>query len=553
MKTHVASSGVAITTTILLLLCQAAAQPQTGEANAGQSGPAAAVAMLETVKAQYGEACAALLERNDAAAAAKLLADLEPTVKRVLGLLKGTEVEQEVGAGIKGLGELRKALEASETEQAKKLMQELGQFGGNLEPKIRALAAADSAAPAEKVTRLAHVEVTTSGISDAYANAIARTVEAARAVAIEQFGFDLPETIHVSAVADPKNGTRLFNDGEDHINLTIPSEAKLQRPAVTGIFHLYGFCHEVGHLAMYRVIHQRTWLSSAGTEGWAHYAGSRILDAVYAREGEQLWPDAYNYLEDGMARLRKQLAASKPDAADQTAGLWLSLVEILGDKGVAPLFSAWAKLSVDESKPGVEVGKAVIVRGDKDQLGRWWQKAEPVLVVASPKSGFAAQSKDALQLKTPPQELAKDDGIPVGKRSMAGSGHAVRFTAPGKESYLTAVRIYGSRYGQPQAPRENAWVWLCDAEFKKIAEFPCPYASFERGTPKWVTVPVKPVRVPPEFVVCVGFNPTATKGVFVHYDNGGSGSSFMALPGGKGRAFDQGDWLIRAVVQDAKD
>ncbi len=410
----------------------------------------------------------------------------------------------------------------------------------------------DAAAPEEKIIRLAHVEVTAAGISDAYANAIAQAVEAARAVAVEQFGFDMPRTLHVSVVASPANGTRLFNDGEDRINLTVPSEDKLRRPAVTGTFHLYGFCHEVGHLAMYRVMRQRTWLSSAGAEGWAHYAGSRITDAVYAREGEKLWPDAYNYLADGMARLRKQLAAPKPDATVQAAGQWLALAEILGDKGLAPLFSAWAKLKVDESKPGIEVGKAVIARGDQDQLGRWWQKAEPVLVVASPKSGFAAQSKDALQLKTP-KELAKDDGVSAGKRSMAGSGHAVRFTASGKDSYLTAVRIYGSRYGQQQAPRENAIVWLCDAEFKKIAEFPLPYAYFGRGEAKWVTVGVKPVRVPPEFVVCVGFNPTATKGVFVHHDSGGSGDSFMALPGRRGQPFGKGDWLIRAVVQEAKD
>lgn len=408
-------------------------------------------------------------------------------------------------------------------------------------------------AVAAKTIQLAHVEVTTTGISDAYANAIAHTVDAARAVAIEQFGFDLPEIIHVSVVVSLTSGTRLFNDGEDHINLTIPSEDKLQRPAVTGTFHLYGFCHEIGHMAMYRVIQQRKRLSSAGAEGWAHYAGARILDSVYAREGEHLWPDAYNYLEDGMARLRKQLAATKPDPTVQAAGLWLSLTEILGDKGLAPLFSAWGKLQVDESKPGTELGRALIARGDKDQLGSWWQKAEPVLVVASPKSDFAAQSKDAAQLQTPPKELAKDDGISAGKRSVAGSGHAVRFTAPGKDSYLTAVRIFGSRYGQPQPPRENASVWRCDAEFKKIAEFPCPYASFGHGEPKWVTIPIKPIRVPPEFVVCVGFNPTATKGVFVHHDKGGSGRWFLALPGGKGKPFGQGDWLIRAVVQEAKD
>lgn len=560
MKVHIASA--AVTTTVLLFLFQGAAltiddskaaQPQTGGATASQSGPAAAAAMLDAVKAQYAEACTALLERNDAAAAAKLLAELEPKAKRVVALLKGTEVEQQVAGGFNRFGELRKTLEAGETERAKQIMEELGELGGSLEPKIRALAPGVGATPVEKVTRLAHVEVTTTGISDAYANAIARTVAAARAAAIEQFGFDLPETIHVSAVASPRNATRLFNDGEDHINLTVPSEDKLRRPAVTGTFHLYGFCHEIGHLAMYRVIHQRKWLSSAGAEGWAHYAGARILDVVYAREGEKLWPDAYNYLEDGMARLRKQLAAPKTDTTAQAAGLWMSLAEIVGDKELAPLFSAWGKLQVDESKPGTELTKALIARGDNEQLERWWQKAEPVLVVASPKSDFPPQSKEAVQLKTPPKELAKDDGIPAGKRSVAGSGHAVRFTAPAKDSYLTAVRIFGSRYGQPQPPRENAFVWLCDAGFKKIAEFPFPYAVFERGEPKWVTIPVKPARVPPEFVVCVGFNPTGTKGVFVHHDSGGSGNSFLALPGGKGQPFAQGDWLIRAVVQDARN
>lgn len=78
---------------------------------------------------------------------------------------------------------------------------------------------------ADKVTRLAHVQLTSRGISDAYANAIARTVEAARTVAIEQFGFDMPDTIQVSAVASPTSETRLFNDG-DWLIRAIVREAK---------------------------------------------------------------------------------------------------------------------------------------------------------------------------------------------------------------------------------------------------------------------------------------------------------------------------------------
>jgi hypothetical protein len=530
-----------------------AGPPPTVSRTVGQPDLATVEPLVDSIKMQYRQAYQALVEQNDPAAAAKALANLVPEVKRMAAALKGTEFEPPVADGLKGLGELRKLLESGETEQAKKMMEELGQRGGELEPKLRALVADANAAPQGQAARLAHVEVTATGISDAYTKAIARTVEAARAVALEQFGFDMPDTIHVSATASPGTATQLFTDGDDHITLTVPSEDKLRPPAESGVFNLYGFCHELSHMAMYRVIHQRAWLSSAGAEGWADFAGSRILDTVYAREGEKLWPEPYNYLADGTARLRKRLASAKPEASVQAAGLWLALAEILGDKGLAPLFAAWAKVQVDESNPGVALGNALMAQGDKEKLGPWWQKAQPVLLVASAKSGFAAKSKEAAQLKGPRKELAKDDGVSAGKLSTAGSGHAVRFEAPGKASYLTAVRIFGSRYGQPQPPRENASIWLCDASFKKIAEFPCPYSFFQRGDAKWVTIPVKPTQVPPEFILCVGFNPTGSKGVYVHYDSAGCGNSFLALPGSKGRAFEKGDWLIRATVQEATE
>jgi hypothetical protein len=135
---------------------------------------------------------------------------------------------------------------------------------------------------------------------------------------------------------------------------------------------------------------------------------------------------------------------------------------------------------------------------------------------------------------------------------VAGSGHAVRFTALGTNSYLTAVRLFGSRYGQAAPPKEDAFVWLCDGDFKLIATFPFPYSTFERGDARWVTIPIKPTLVPQRFVVCVGFNPTATKGVLVHHDTAGSGDSFLGLPGRKGQLFQTGDWLLRAIVQEER-
>lgn len=409
-----------------------------------------------------------------------------------------------------------------------------------------------SGAEAGKTFQADHVTVTYEGISDAYGRAVGQTVAAARRVAAEQFGFDLPQTVFVSVKAGENERSKLYNDGQDHIFLTVPSEASLRRPAATGMFHLYGFCHEIGHLAMYRVIPNRAWLSSGGAEGWAHYAGSRVLDAVYAREGEQLWPDAYDYRADGMARLRKQLSAPKLESNTRAAGLWMELAEIIGDKGLAPLFSAWGRLQVDEASPGAALGKVLTAQGYKTRLESWWSRAQPVLVETRARSDFAKQNPGRTRPLGTPKELAHDDGASAGKRSLAGSGHAVRFEAPGKD-FLTAVRFFGSRYGQATPPSENAHAWLCDSDFKLIAPFPFPYSSLARGEPKWVTIPIKPTRVPERFIVCVGFNPTATKGFFVHHDNTAGTNSLTGLPGRPGQPFEKGNWLIRAVIQEAGD
>jgi len=394
--------------------------------------------------------------------------------------------------------------------------------------------------------------VSYEGIAAPYARAIARVVASARAVAVERFGMDMPDTIEVRVSVEPKGRPSLFNDGHDRFFLTVRSENDLRRPAESGIFTLYGLCHEVGHLAMYRVLRDHSWLTTAAAEGWAHCLGSRLVDAVHAREGAELWPHRYNYLDDGTARLRRQLAAPQREPVTAAAGLWMELGGLIGDKGLQPILEAWSKAEFDPADPAIAARKALIAADPKGQLSGWWAKAEPVFVLKRPKSNYAARTAPAKALTGTPTELIHDDGKPAGKKSMAGGGHAVRFKTTGQGWYLTAVSIHGSRYGYPQPPKEDFHVWLCDAEFKPIADFPFPYSSFAWGNERWVTLSVTPTRVPTEFIVCVGFNPTATKGVYVHYDKEASGDSFFGLPGEAGRPCEQWDWLIRAKVDQLK-
>ena len=151
------------------------------------------------------------------------------------------------------------------------------------------------------------------------------------------------------------------------------------------------------------------------------------------------------------------------------------------------------------------------------------------------------------------RELAHDDGTMAGKRSIAGGGHAVRFETPDGSWCVTAVKLHGSRYGYPRPPREDFHVWICDEKLKPIAEFKFPYSTFTRGEPKWVTMKVKPTKAPQKFVVCTGFNPEQTKGVYVSFDATGTGNSLVGLPNAGFRPFRNGDWLIRARIEPARD
>jgi hypothetical protein len=398
-----------------------------------------------------------------------------------------------------------------------------------------------------KLFRLEHVLVSYDGIDKAYADAIARIIRTARATAIKQFGFDMPETVNVRVWVNPQSRTMLWTDGQDHVNLELRSPGDIRKPAACGFFNLYGMCHEIGHIAMYRLTHGPGCFTGSAAESWAHYYGSRVVEIVWAKEGPNLWPDRYEYIHDGMKRFNSQLASGNEFARCSAA--WKSLDEIVGPKGIASMFRAIGNAKLDPADPVAGLENAVSTLKTDEKLRKWWQANQAVLVKVRPKSKLAAETTDTNKLANTPGELAHDDGQSAGMSSIAGGGHAVRFQAPDDSRYLTAVRIYGDRYGYPDPPKEDFHVWLCDKDFKAIVSFAYPYSSFAYGKPGWVELKTKPTRVPNKFIICVGFNPTATKGIYAHYDKQGTGNSLVGLPGDESEPHDKGDWLIRCKVQ----
>jgi hypothetical protein len=165
--------------------------------------------------------------------------------------------------------------------------------------------------------------------------------------------------------------------------------------------------------------------------------------------------------------------------------------------------------------------------------------------VAEQTSGKAATAKPAAR------ELSHDSGKSAGQASLAGRGHAVKFKVDGDSYYVTSVSLYGSRYGEARPPKEKFQIWICDKDFTPIATFRFPYSSYIRAAPAWKSFTIRPTRVPKDFIVCFGFNPHQTKGVYVSHDGQPSETSLIGVPGeNEPKPFTNGNWLIRCKVEN---
>ena len=401
-----------------------------------------------------------------------------------------------------------------------------------------------------------HVDLKYNGIDEPHAKAVVETIAAARNIYVTHFGFDMPETIRASVTCAPGQPNRLFTDGTDSLFLSMPDTRSLAPPNKSGTFTLYGLCHELGHIAMYRILKQRDWMTTAAAEGWAHYAGSIVVDHVYMTKGEKLWPEPYDYRADGTARLKKQLASPTPSPIARGAEQWQKLDAIIGAKSFPELFAAWNAAAPDKppDKPADALLSTLIQAHPQKEhaLRDWWKQASPLFVESRQASAFKKTQVPASRLTGKPTKLQGDDDTPDGRRSIAGAAQARKFTA-GDHACLTAAWLRASRYGAQRPPTTTFDIILCDDQFRPIATWQKPRAAFPRGEAQWVRLDVPPTLVPPTFYLCVNFKATATNGIYLDFDTSTQNNSVTGTPGKVPHPFNQGDWMIRVEVDQLKE
>lgn len=402
-----------------------------------------------------------------------------------------------------------------------------------------------------------------TGIRPEYARALLTVAAEARRIYADTFGFDMPAKITLNIEKSPNGRTQLWTDGDSQIFLTVKSHADLAPPMQSGVFNIYGMCHELGHMAMYRKT-KLIGLPEGVGQGWAHYIGSIVVDRVYEKFGKNVWPQPYNYSEiEGIARLAKSASDSDADkdSTVRAALVFYKAQEKYGEdkvisamktaldgkpwgKDVMPSFAdALVKLTNDVSSGAVVPDEFLTSKVN-------WKVAQREINEKTTEGEAQVKDGNGVLLKY-------DDGTGESKRSTAGAGHAVMFYAPEGDWAVDSVQLYGSRYGEEVPPNENFFIFICDQDFNVIKTIEKPYNTFERGDPKWYTMTFDPVKVPRGFYVCIYFDPTATKGVYVYYDSSVTAvHSRSALPWTFVSDLNEGsryDWMIRARLVKASE
>lgn len=389
-----------------------------------------------------------------------------------------------------------------------------------------------------KVIELPRVTVRYARIDEKYAEALGKILAEALKV-YESLGFKMPEKVTLEAQIDPLS-TSLWTDGESQMFLHLKSKELLAPADRTGVFNIYGMCHELGHIAMYPNLENRMGLPQGVGEGWAHYAGCIVVTEVAGKLGKSIWPEYYDIADvEGIGRLKRASAEAKPwDKLDPNSRGALVFYRIETEYGRDKLAAAMSA-ALAARPTGKELMPLLLAKlreATSNSTAADWVP-ESVLVPQiewktkkrNPGDDFFTDQKVEEDGKG--LWLFYDDDTMEGKRSISGAAQTVLFRLPEGSWQIDGIKLFGARYGDDEPPREDISIYFCDEGFDLLREVKVPYSSFEKGDEKWQSVSFSPVDVPKTFYVGIDFHATATKGVYVAMDKGVKRShSRIAMP-----------------------
>jgi hypothetical protein len=156
------------------------------------------------------------------------------------------------------------------------------------------------------------VTVSTCGVPREFREAFLRIFVESRAYYRRMFGTSAIGWVEFNVRKGNGLPLRLWTNGADRAFLTLSKKGQLEPPSLSGIRHMYGLPHELGHIVLYRSLINVGVLADGWGEGWAVYLSSFLaVPHLYKKFGPELWPYPYDYLAtEGPGRFLKVFKAT---------------------------------------------------------------------------------------------------------------------------------------------------------------------------------------------------------------------------------------------------
>ncbi len=175
-----------------------------------------------------------------------------------------------------------------------------------------------------------------------YVLASIKVLELVRELAIKN-GFDLPDKIKFNVIHSDRNVTWFDKKGLDKLTWEYTSLDNFLPPLKSKKKNIYGLCHEIGHLCMYRTFYKNNlYLTYNYRESWADYFGNLMIDSVYSKLGTDFWPEPHDYTStSGMNFLKNRISNNNPDLKEFNAcsQFWIELTDKIGFSNYNDFFS----------------------------------------------------------------------------------------------------------------------------------------------------------------------------------------------------------------------
>jgi hypothetical protein len=235
-----------------------------------------------------------------------------------------------------------------------------------------------------KKTETEHFQVKYEAESEKYVDASLKVLELGKKIA-DRNGYKLPNKLKFSVIKTDRNVLYFDRKKLNAIVLEYKSLDAFLSPSEGGKNNIYGLCHEIGHLCMHNIVHNKNnWMSYDFRESWADFFGNILVDSVSHYLGTDFWPNQYNFLDfAGTRAMNNRISNKNPKLLkfDASTQFWIDFNSKIGFQKFNEFFEKVKENKVNNPNARKKFLETLVAYIDEEGIEKWYDSYADYLIL----------------------------------------------------------------------------------------------------------------------------------------------------------------------------